>query len=82
MSEGTQQAQTEKATVTQEQDSLLDQIITETRIGRDDEQRSRSRQQIATLVEEVMKGTLSVSKDLEATINARIADIDASVVQS
>src|SRR5215207_3783825 len=76
MSNGTQQAQAEKATVTQEKDNLLDQIITETRIGRDDEQRERSRQQITTLVEEVMKGTLRVSKDLEATINARIADID------
>jgi type VI secretion system protein ImpC len=76
MSNGTQQAQAEKATITQEKDSLLDQIITETRIGRDDEQRERSRQQITTLVEEVMKGTLRVSKDLEATINARIADID------
>src|SRR5262245_22957780 len=77
MSNGTQQAQAEKAVVTQEKDSLLDQIITETRIGRDDEQRERSRQQITTLVEEVMKGTLRVSKDLEATVNARIADIDA-----
>ena len=62
---------------TQEKENLLDQIITETRIGRDDEQREQSRRQIATLVEEVMKGTLRVSKDLEATINARIADIDA-----
>jgi len=77
MSNGTQQVQAEKAVVTQEKDSLLDQIITETRIGRDDEQREKSRQQITTLVEEVMKGTLRVSKDIEATINARIADIDA-----
>ena len=38
-----------------EEGGLLDQIITETRIGRDDEQREQSRQQIATLVEEVMK---------------------------
>jgi type VI secretion system protein ImpC len=76
MSNGTQQAQTEKAAVTQEQESLLDQIISDTRIGRDDEQREQSRRQISTLVEEVMKGTLRVAKDVEATINARIADID------
>jgi type VI secretion system protein ImpC len=55
---------------------VLDQIINETRIGKDDWERDQSRRQIATLVEEVMKGTLRVSKDLEATINARIADID------
>jgi type VI secretion system protein ImpC len=77
MSNGAQQAQAEKTTVTQEQGSLLDQIISDTRIGRDDEQREQSRRQIVTLVEEVMKGTVRVSKDLEATINARIADIDA-----
>jgi len=78
MSNGAPTAQAEQAIVTQEQEGgLLDQIISDTRIGRDDEQREQSRRQIATLVEEVMKGTVRVSKDLEATINARIADIDA-----
>jgi type VI secretion system protein ImpC len=58
------------------QESLLDQVISETRIGRDEEQREQSRREISTLVEEAMKGTLRFSKDVEATINARIADID------
>jgi len=72
-----ERVQAEAAEVTQEQEvSLLDQIITETRIGRDEVQREQSRRQIATLVEEVMQGTVRVSKDLESTINARIADID------
>jgi type VI secretion system protein ImpC len=72
-----EQVQAEAAEVTQEHEaSLLDQIITETRIGRDEVQREQSRRQIATLVEEVMQGTVRVSKDLESTINARIADID------
>jgi type VI secretion system protein ImpC len=72
-----EQVQAKAAEVTQEQEaSLLDQIITETRIGRDEVQREQSRRQIATLVEEVMQGTVRVSKDLESTINARIADID------
>jgi type VI secretion system protein ImpC len=65
-----------EATVTTQETGLLDQIITETRIGKDDWEREQSKRQIATLVDEVMKGTLRVSKDLEATINARIADID------
>jgi type VI secretion system protein ImpC len=72
-----EQGPAEAAEVTQEQEaSLLDQIITETRIGRDDVQREQSRRQIATLIEEVMQGSVRVSKDLESTINARIADID------
>jgi type VI secretion system protein ImpC len=67
----------EAAPAPQMQSSLLDQVISETRIGRDEEQREQSRREITTLVEEVMRGTLSVSKDFESTINARIADIDA-----
>jgi type VI secretion system protein ImpC len=77
-----EQVQAEAAEVMQEQDaSLLDRIITKTRIGRDDVQREQSRRQIATLVEEVMQGTVRVSKDVESTINARIADIDELLSQ-
>jgi type VI secretion system protein ImpC len=82
MAEAKEQAQpqTEAAVQgTQAQSSLLDQVISETRIGRDEEQREQSRRQIATLVEEVMQGTLRVSKDIESTLNARIADIDALI---
>lgn len=77
MAEEAKQAQPQGAAVAgAEESGFLDQIINETRIGKDDWERDQSRRQIATLVEEVMKGTLRVSKDLEATINARIADID------
>jgi type VI secretion system protein ImpC len=77
MANETREAATQAAAAgTQDQATMLDQIITETRIGKDDWERDQSRRQIATLVEEVMKGTLRVSRDLEATINARIADID------
>jgi type VI secretion system protein ImpC len=75
MSNEAEQAKTQ-AQATVAETSLLDQVISETRIGKNEEQRAQSRQQIATLIEEVMKGTMRVSKDLEATINARIADID------
>jgi type VI secretion system protein ImpC len=77
MSEAAEQAKTEVIAATPQERSLLDEVITETRIGRDDEQREQSRRQIATLVEEVMKGSVRVSKDIEAMIHARIADIDA-----
>ena len=75
MSAEAEQTQAESTTEAQEV-SLLDQIIDEGRIGRDNEQREASKKQITTLIEEVMKGTVTVSKDVEATIGARIADID------
>jgi type VI secretion system protein ImpC len=76
MSNEMEQAQTASSALLQQEESLLERIIDEGRIGRDEEQREQSRKQITTLVEEVMKGTVRVSKDIEATINARIADID------
>ena len=76
MNKDTKKSDASTATVVQETDSLLDQVISETRIGRDEEQKIRSRQQIATFVEEVMKGTVRRSKDVETMISARIADID------
>jgi type VI secretion system protein ImpC len=76
MANEAKQVQTEAAATTVEAGGVLDQIISETRIGKDDWERDQSRRQIATLVDEVMKGQLRVSKDLEATISARIADID------
>jgi type VI secretion system protein ImpC len=63
------------AEAAQQEASLLDQVITQTR-SRNEEQRAESRRQITTLVEEVMQGQVRVSKDLEATLAARIADID------
>ncbi|HWV46715.1 MAG TPA: type VI secretion system contractile sheath large subunit, partial [Nitrospira sp.] len=64
-------------TLEQESAGLLDQIITKTKIGRDTEQKTQSRQQIATFVEEVLKGSIKRSKDVETTISSRIAEIDA-----
>lgn len=76
MSNETQKTKAAATETTQQEASLLDQVITETRIGRNEEQRAESRRQIATLVEEVMQGTVRFSKDLETTISDRIADID------
>ncbi len=75
MSAEAKEKKSESTTEAQEV-SLLDQIIDEGHIGRDTEQREASKKQITTLIEEVMKGTVTVSKDVEATISARIADID------
>ncbi|HEX5544741.1 MAG TPA: type VI secretion system contractile sheath large subunit [Nitrospira sp.] len=77
MSTDAKKAEAQTATLDQESAGLLDQIITKTKIGRDTEQKTQSRQQIATFVEEVLKGSLKRSKDVETTISSRIAEIDA-----
>jgi type VI secretion system protein ImpC len=76
MANEAEQAPSAQTKVTEASTSLLDQVITETRIGRNEEQREESRRQLSAFVEEAMRGTLRISKDLEATIAARIADID------
>jgi type VI secretion system protein ImpC len=76
MANEAERAPSAQTNVTEAPTSLLDQVITETRIGRNDEQREESRRQLTAFVEEAMRGTLRISKDLEATIAARIADID------
>ncbi|MBX3307432.1 MAG: type VI secretion system contractile sheath large subunit [Nitrospira sp.] len=55
---------------------LLDHVIDEATIGRDDGEKKHVRQNISTLMKEVTAGTLLITKDLEATIATRIAEID------
>lgn len=65
------------ATATQEQTSgLLDQIVAEGRFTRDDEARKRGKDLIKEFVQQVLEGAMTVSKDTETTINARLAQID------
>jgi type VI secretion system protein ImpC len=54
---------------------LLDSIISEGR-ARSDTERARTRDLITELVNEVMAGTLTVSGDAIAALDARIAEID------
>ncbi len=60
------------ATETAESSSLLDQAIAATKHT----ERSEAEDLIKTLVEEVSRGTVSVSKDVTRTINSGIAAID------
>ena len=55
---------------------LLERIISEGRLARDEEQRVLARDLIGEFVDQVMGGTMTVSKDTQAMINARIAQID------
>lgn len=61
----------------QEQEvSLLDQILTEGKMARDDFQKERAKDMISEFVSQVMAGELTMSKNMDVAINARIAEID------
>lgn len=62
-----------------EEMGLLDQIIDEGRMARDESQRSRAKDLISEFVSQITEGSMAVSKDTEKMINARIAQIDRLV---
>jgi type VI secretion system protein ImpC len=55
---------------------LLSRILDEGRLARDEVQTERAKDMIAEFVQQVMQGEMVISKDTEAMINARIAQID------
>jgi len=61
------------------EDSLLDQIVSEGKVGRDDAARARGKDLIRDFVAEVVNGAIALSPSTEAMLDARIADIDRLV---
>lgn len=59
-----------------ESTSLLDQIINEGRMAREESQKAWAKDLIGEFVGQVMEGTMVVSKDMEAMINTRISQLD------
>ena len=59
-----------------QESSLLDQIIQEGRLASDESQRGFARDMIAEFVKQVMEGTVTLSKDTERMIHARIGQLD------
>lgn len=57
--------------------SLLDSIISESRVARSETERTRTRDLIDELVSQVLDGEVTPSKDLIAVLDSRIAEIDA-----
>lgn len=55
---------------------LLDQIVEEGRLGKEPAARERGKELVKEFVKQVLDGSMTVSKDVEAMINARIAQID------
>jgi type VI secretion system protein ImpC len=56
--------------------SLLDQIVEEGRMGKDEGAKERGRDLVKEFVAQVLDGSMTVSKDAETMINQRIAQID------
>ena len=59
--------------------SLLDKIIADSRMARDEDQRELARDLIGEFVDQVVTGSMKVSKDTQAMVNARIGQIDALI---
>ena len=76
MAKNQQDAQQAQAKEVAEEKNLLDQILDEGKLVRDESQRAGARDLISEFVGQIMEGTMTVSKDTEAMINARIAQID------
>ncbi|MBZ5561557.1 MAG: type VI secretion system contractile sheath large subunit [Acidobacteriia bacterium] len=55
---------------------LLDQIVEQGRVGTDVASRERGKSLVKEFISQVLQGEVTVSKDTEAMINARIAQID------
>ena len=75
MSEAQKAASAAKGEVTAEH-SLLDQIVEEGRLARDPSARERGKDLVKEFVNQVLEGSMTVSKDAEMMISARIAQID------
>ncbi len=75
MSEAQKAAAAQPAELTAEH-SLLDQIVEEGRLARDPSARDRGKDLVKEFVTQVLEGSMTVSKDAEMMISARIAQID------
>lgn len=56
--------------------SLLDDIVEQGRVGADVETRERGKGLVKEFIAQILEGEMTVSKDTESMINARIAQID------
>jgi len=56
--------------------NLLDQIVEEGRFGKETTARERGKDMVKEFISQVVAGEMTLSRDADATINARIAQID------
>jgi len=72
----TSRASAQALTQVQSSGNLLEQIVEEGRFTRDAAARERGKDLIREFLDQVLQGSMTVSKDIETTINARVAQID------
>jgi len=77
MADTQQQQGAAPAASAEESTSLLDSILSQSRIARSDTEKERARDLIAELVNQITDGEVTISRDAIAAIDARIAQIDA-----
>jgi type VI secretion system protein ImpC len=70
------QAQPSRVEEAKEEKGLLDRIIDEGRMARDESQKGWAKDVIGEFVKQVMEGTMVVSKNLELMITSRIGQLD------
>src|SRR5580700_3732136 len=68
--------QSSAATVETQESSLLDQIVEQGRFGSEVASKERGRDWVKVFLAQVLDGSMTVAKDAEMMINARIAQID------
>jgi type VI secretion system protein ImpC len=70
------QVEAQETQVQQDEGDLLERIIGESKMVREESQKSWAKEIIGEFAKEVMEGQITISKDTEAMINARIAELD------
>src|ERR1700678_807253 len=76
MAEATAAQKASAPAVATEESSLLDQIVEQGRFGKETASRERGKDLVKEFVAQVLDGSMTVAKDAEMMINARIAQID------
>ena len=56
--------------------ALLDQIVEQSKVAKSSTEHERAKDLISELVSQVLEGTVVVSNNLAATIDARVAELD------
>jgi type VI secretion system protein ImpC len=71
---------TEQTAATQTTEvSLLDQIVAQGRFGKDSVAQERGKDMVKEFINQVLEGHMTLTRDAEATIGARVAEIDRLV---
>ena len=79
MSSPTKAAPEQSAAAQTTEVSLLDQIVSQGRFGKDTVAQERGKDMVKEFINQVLEGKMTLSRDAEATISARIAEIDRMV---